>query len=270
MNRLQNKVAIVTGCTSGIGLATARLFAQEGAKVVLAARKDELGEQIAREISDSGGEAMFSHLEVTSEEDWKRTVKQTMETYGALHILVNNAGTNALAAFPNVDRDVWKMVMDVDVTGPMIGIEVCAPCMKASGGGSIVNIGSIGGMHGTFSTAYTTAKWALRGLSQSAAFTYGDWGIRSNTVHPGFIAGTNLTRAISQRAAEGVVSNPMADASYLGRAGETTELAQACLFLASDESSYITGVDLPVDAGCTSGGIYGAQRPMLKKMMKNK
>lgn len=268
MMRLKDKVAIVTGSTSGIGLATAKLFAKEGAKVVLAARKEDVANEIVREIKADGGEAMFVHLEVSDPKEWEDAAKKTMETYGALNILVNNAGVNTPVAFPRIDIDAWNKVMDIDVTGPMVGIQTCAPYMRTSGGGSIINIASLGGMFGTVSTAYSTAKWALRGLSACAAASYGTWGIRSNVVDPGFIAGTNLTNKIQQeQAANNIPSNPLADLSSLERAGTTDELANAVLFLASDESSYVTGVEIPVDGGLNAGGIYAVARKQLQQMM---
>jgi 3alpha(or 20beta)-hydroxysteroid dehydrogenase len=265
--RLENKVAIVTGSTSGIGLATAKLFARQGAKVVLAARKENIAEQIVSDIKAAGGEAFFVHLEVTSLADWQALVAATKKKYGRLDILVNNAGVNTPVSFPKVDYDKWQQVMNVDVTGPMMGIQECAPLMKESGGGSIINIASLGGHYGTISTAYSTAKWALRGLSKCAAATYGDWGIRSNTVSPGFISDTNLTKKIEGRMA-GV--NPMAQMSFLNRTGEPIELANAVLFLASDDSSFVTGQEFTVDGGLDAGGIYAGERPMLKKMLAAK
>lgn len=265
--RLDNKVAVVTGSTSGIGLATAKLFAEEGAKVVLAARKQDIADKIIEEIKLEGGEAIFIKLEVTSKDDWANLVHIVKEEYGKLNILVNNAGTNALTAFPDIDHDIWKQVMDINLNGPMYGIEVCAPLMRDSGGGSIVNIASIGGMYGTASTAYSTSKWALRGLSGSAAYTLAGWGIRSNVICPGFIENTNLTNTIAKVQKELMASNPMADAAFLGRGGRTDELAQAVLFLASDESSYITGIDLPVDGGLYSGGIYSMMSSQFKQIM---
>lgn len=265
--KLENKVAIVTGSTSGIGLATAKLFAQEGAKVILAARKEQVAQQIVDDIQDHGGQATFVHLEVTSPDEWKNVVSVAENKFGRLDILVNNAGVNTPVSFPNVDLKKWQQVMDVDVTGPMMGIQACAPLMKASGGGSIVNIASLGGHYGTVSTAYSTAKWAIRGLSKCAAATYGDWGIRSNTVSPGFISDTNLTKVIEGKMA-GV--NPMAQMSFLNRTGEPSELAAAVLFLASDDSSFVTGQEFTVDGGLDAGGIYAGERPMLKKMMASK
>lgn len=266
--RLKDKVAIVTGSTSGIGLATAKLFAKEGAKVVLAARKEDVANEIVKEIEADGGEAMFVHLEVSDPNEWELAAKKTMETYGALHILVNNAGVNTPVVFPRIDIDAWNKVMDIDVTGPMVGIQTCAPYMKASGGGSIINIASLAGMFGTVGTAYSTAKWALRGLSASAAASYGSWGIRSNVVDPGFIAGTNLTNKIQQGlAANNVSSNPLADLASLERGGTTDELANAVLFLASDESSYVTGIEIPVDGGLYASGIYAVARKQLQQMV---
>jgi NAD(P)-dependent dehydrogenase (short-subunit alcohol dehydrogenase family) len=256
--RLQNKVAIVTGSTSGIGLAIAKLFASEGAKVVLAARKEDIANQVVTEIKADGGEATFMPLEVTKMEDWVNLVNKTHEVYGAIHILVNNAGTNEMCSLPNIDVDQWHKIMDINVTGPMIGIQLCAPVMKASGGGSIVNISSIAGMLGTPSTAYSTSKWALNGLSANAAFSLGSFGIRSNVICPGFIADTNLTNAMPKG-----VKNPIEDIALAGRSGKTSELAQTALFLASDESSYVTGTILPVDGGLTDGGHYAAMRSVI-------
>lgn len=258
--RLKNKVAIVTGSTSGIGLAIAKLFASEGAKVVVAARKEELAKKVVSEIKAEGGEATFIKLEVTDKEQWEDAVKQVKEMYSSLHILVNNAGTNEMCALPHVDLDQWNKIMAINVTGPMMGIQACAPLMKESGGGSIVNISSLAGMQGTPGTAYTTSKWALRGLSASAAYGLSNWGIRSNVICPGFIGNTNMTNAIE---AQSGGQNPLANFALLGRSGETMELAQAALFFASDESSYVTGIDMPVDGGLYDAGVYSIMHSKL-------
>lgn len=263
--RLENKVAIVTGSTSGIGLAIAKLFASEGAKVVIAARKEDVANQIVSEIKADGGEATFIKLEVTDKAQWENVVDQVKEKYGSLHILVNNAGTNELCSLPNIDLDKWQKIMDINVTGPMMGIQLCAPLMKVSGGGSIINISSIAGMLGTPSTAYSTSKWALNGLSANAAFSLGSFGIRSNVICPGFIANTNLTNAMPTGA-----KNPIDDIALLGRSGETKELAGAALFLASDDSSYVTGTIIPVDGGLTDGGHYALMRAQMAMLSGEK
>ena len=174
------------------------------------------------------------------------------ETFGALNILVNNAGSNAPALIPAVDLKVWNEVFAINVTGVLMGIQACAPLMRDSGGGSIINIGSIGGMTGNFSTAYSSSKWALRGLSRSAAYNLADWGIRCNTIQPGFIE-TNMTKPMEGRPE---FAQTMNDAVLLRRAGNAAEIATAALFLASDDSSYVTGVDLPVDGGFSMPGPY--------------
>lgn len=263
--RLKNKVAIVTGSTSGIGLAIAKLFASEGAKVVIAARKEDVANKIVSEIKADGGEATFIKLEVTEKADWENVVNQVKAKYGSLHILVNNAGTNEMCSLPNIDLDKWQKIMNINVTGPLMGMQLCAPLMKESGGGSIVNISSIAGMLGTPSTAYSTSKWALNGLSANAAFSLGNWGIRSNVISPGFIANTNLTNAMPSGG-----KDPIADIALVSRSGQTMELAQAALFLASDESSYVTGVNIPVDGGLTDGGHYLLMRMQMAKMMADK
>lgn len=245
--RLKGKVALITGATGGMGAAEATLFAKEGAAVVLAARKADLANALVKEITDAGGKALFVELDVTNEADWIAAVKKTNETFGALHILVNNAGVNTPAVIPFVDMKVWNAVISTNVTGPLLGIQACAQLMKESGGGSIINIGSTGGLTANFSTAYGTSKWALRGLSGSAAFCLADWGIRSNVIDPGFIE-TNMTKNMPTDSIDDVV--------LLRRIGKADEIAQAALFLASDESSYTTGSEILVDGGFYAPGPY--------------
>ncbi len=257
MNRLRDKVAIVTGSTSGIGEAIARLYAQEGAKVVLAARKEEIAERIVEEIKSEGGEAMFVKLEVSRQEQWLALVEKVKEVYGRMHILVNNAGSNAKCSMPNVDMEKWYQIMDINVTGPMLGMQACAPLIRDSGGGAFVNISSLGGMLAGPGTAYNTSKWAMCGLSRSAAFTYSHWGIRSNCICPGFIDGTNMTKAILTEDTK-ITGTTIGDFAMVGpgRHGTPMELAQAAVFLGSDESSYVNGLEIPVDGGLYSEGVY--------------
>ncbi|WP_407887925.1 SDR family NAD(P)-dependent oxidoreductase [Levilactobacillus sp. N40-8-2] len=264
--RLENKVALVTGATSGIGEAIARLYAAEGAKVLIGGRKEDLGTQITNDIKSQGGEASFIHLEVTEQSNWDNAVTVAQETYGGLDILVNNAGTNAATAFPKVDLVKWNQIMAVNVTGPMMGIETCAPLLKKSGKSAIVNISSLGGMYGTPSTAYSTSKWAMRGLSKNAAYSYADWGIRSNVIEPGFIGGTNMTKAILEKTHGQDVMGAM---TLLGHSGKTSDLAGAALFLASEDSSYVTGIDVPVDGGLYSAGYYGTVKAQLSQQIQS-
>lgn len=173
--RLENKVALITGGYGGMGRASARLFAKEGA---------------------GGGKAHFVELDVVKQDQWDAAVNHVKEQAGALHVLMNIVGSNALVRFPNVDVEEWNKIFETNVTGTLRGIQTCAPLIRESGGGSMVNIGSVAGITGNFSTGYSSSKWALEGLSRSAAYVYADWGIRCNVIQPGWIE-TDLTAAMS-------------------------------------------------------------------------
>lgn len=254
--RLQDKVALITGATGGMGSASSRLFAREGAAVLVAARHSDLADPLVREITEAGGTAAFVPLDVTDEEGWQAAVTQARERFGGLHILMNVVGTNDVVMLPHVDLDKWNKVFEVNVTATMVGIQTCAPLIRDSGGGSIVNIGSVGGMSGTFSTAYSSSKWALEGLSRSAAYLFADWGIRCNVIQPGFIA-TNMTAPMSaDPAMKQLIDAQMNETVLLRRIGRPEEIAATALFLASDESSYITGTDIVVDGGWYSAAAY--------------
>jgi NAD(P)-dependent dehydrogenase (short-subunit alcohol dehydrogenase family) len=190
--RLQSKVALITGGYGGMGRASARLFAQEGATVFVAGRDQQRGDALVAEINDAGGTAHFVKLDVVDQDQWDAAAAQVKEQAGALHVLLNIVGSNALVRFPQVDIDEFNKVFEINVTGTLRGIQTCAPLIKDSGGGSIVNIGSVAGITGNFSTAYSSSKWALEGLSRSAAYVYSDWGIRSNVIQPGWIE-TDMT-----------------------------------------------------------------------------
>jgi NAD(P)-dependent dehydrogenase (short-subunit alcohol dehydrogenase family) len=170
---LEGKVALVTGATGGMGSASARLFARDGAAVLVAARHKELADPVVQEITDAGGKALFVSLEVTEKEQWEAAVEKAKEQVGGLHILMNVVGSNELVMLPDVDLEAWNKVFEINVTATMMGMQTCAPLIRDSGGGAIVNIGSVGGLSETFSTAYSSSKWALEGLSRSAAYFCG-------------------------------------------------------------------------------------------------
>jgi NAD(P)-dependent dehydrogenase (short-subunit alcohol dehydrogenase family) len=254
--RLENNVALITGGYGGMGRASARLFAREGATVFIAGRSRERGEELAVEINGDGGKAHFVELDVVNQEQWDAAVAQVKEKAGALHILMNVVGSNAMVMFPTVDIEEWNKLYETNVTSVVRGIQTCAPLIKESGGGSIVNIGSVAGLCGNIGTAYSSSKWALEGVSRSAAYIYADWGIRANVIQPGWIE-TDLTASmtsnpIMKKMQESMLNNTI----LLRRSGKAEEIANTALFLASDESSYITGTDIVVDGGWFSSAPY--------------
>jgi NAD(P)-dependent dehydrogenase (short-subunit alcohol dehydrogenase family) len=254
--RLERKVALITGGYGGMGRASARLFAKEGATVFIAGRNEERGDALAAEINEAGGKAHFVELDVVKQDQWDGAIVHVKEQAGALHVLMNIVGSNALVRLPKVDIDEWNKIFEINVTGTLRGIQTCAPLIRESGGGSIVNIGSVAGITGNFSTGYSSSKWALEGLSRSAAYLYADWGIRCNVIQPGFIE-TDLTASMSSNPlVKKMASKAMNNTVLLRRSGKAEEIAFTALFLASDESSYITGTDIVVDGGWFSSAPY--------------
>lgn len=246
--RFANKVALITGATGGVGRASAHLFAKEGAAVVIADVDNDAGNALANEIRAVGGKALFVQLDVTDQKQWDEAVKQVKEKFGALHILVNAAETQELSMVTSADLKVWNQVFAVNLVGPLMGIQTCAPLMKESGGGSIVNLGSVAGISGSYSSAYSSTKWGLEGLSRSAAYTLADWKIRSNVVQSGMIAPEIAASDVRNLVDEKTIH----DSILLRRQGKPEEIAYAVLFLASEDSSYITGNDIVVDGGWSS------------------
>jgi NAD(P)-dependent dehydrogenase (short-subunit alcohol dehydrogenase family) len=254
--RLESKVALITGGYGGMGRASARLFAKEGAVVFVAGRSVERGDALVAEINEAGGKAHFVELDVVRQDQWDAAVVQVKDQAGALHVLMNIVGSNAMVRFPSVDIDEWNKIFEINVTGTLRGIQTCAPLIRESGGGSIVNIGSVAGITGNFGTGYSSSKWALEGLSRSAAYIYADWGIRCNVIQPGWIE-TDLTASMSSNpVVKKMQSRAMNNTVLLRRSGKAEEIAFTALFLASDESSYITGTDIVVDGGWFSSAPY--------------
>lgn len=248
--RLENKVALVSGAGSGMGAAIAKLFAEEGASVLVADIWDAGAHETVSAIVEAGGRATFLHTDVTSEDDWATAVASAEEIYGRLDILVNNAGLSSSAFEDPLDLDGWSAIMDVNATGVFLGTRAAIPAMLRAGGGSIVNMSSILGFVGfaTGHPAYSASKGAVRSLTKATANRYGPDGIRVNSVHPGFMPPmrSGNVRESHARRERAVQATP------LRRTGEPIEVAYGVLFLASDEASFVTGTELVIDGGFIS------------------
>jgi NAD(P)-dependent dehydrogenase (short-subunit alcohol dehydrogenase family) len=246
-DRLKGKVALISGGARGQGAVEGKLFAREGAKVVLGDVLEADGLRTAEEIRAEGGDAVFIKLDVTSENDWQRAVDTAVSTYGKLDILVNNAGILQMEGVEDLTQEVWERVTAVNQKGVWLGMKTVAPALRQAGGGSIVNISSISGLIGTgMQTAYQASKGAVRIMTKTAAMEYAKVGIRVNSVHPGPIdtpMTTSLDRELWQMFLNGVP---------LKRAGTSEDIAFGVLYLASDESSFVTGSELVIDGGYTA------------------
>ena len=261
--RLQGKVAIVSGAASGIGAETSRLFAAHGCTVVMCDVQDELGQTVAQEIRDDGGVAEYFHHDVTSEADWTTRIAAAEQAHGKVNILGNIAGisgrppgmvvqtdsTTAGARLLDQSLENWNRIMEVNATGVFLGTKAVIPAMQRAGGGSIINISSICGIVGSFANAaYHASKGAVRIFSKSAAIQYAADQIRVNSIHPGFVD-TPMARP-------GLVGNESGkarmDATPMRRFGKPIDIANGCLYLASDDSSWVTGSELVIDGGMTA------------------
>jgi len=245
MKLLENKVAIITGAGSGIGKATAELFAKEGATVVLSDIDEKNGNDVVKAIGKNGGEGLFVKADSSRAEDSESLVKKTIEKYGALDIAVNNAGIGGpLGATGDYPIDGWRKVIDINLSGVFYGLRYQIPAMIKNGG-SIVNISSILGKAGTkFSPAYVAAKHGVVGLTKAAALEYADKNIRINSVGPGYIKTPLVMNSLDKEALSALV-----DLHPIGRLGESEEIAEIILWLASPKSSFVTGAYFPVDGG---------------------
>jgi 3alpha(or 20beta)-hydroxysteroid dehydrogenase len=256
--QLEGKVALVSGAARGMGAAEARLFASEGAKVLLGDVLDEEGARTAAEIGES---AHFVHLDVTSEDDWVAAVAEAESRFGRLDVLVNNAGILRFGLLEDTSLEDFELVVRVNQTGTFLGMKSAVPALRRAGGGSIVNISSLAGIQGVGgAVAYTASKFAVRGMTKVAALELGSASIRVNSVHPGGVE-TPMTQPLG--------GAPSDDASGfrgspIPRIGRPDEVAHLVLWLASDRSSYCTGSEFVVDGGASAGSIPGPLRRALE------
>ena len=247
--RLEGKVALISGGARGMGAEEARIFAREGAKVIIGDISEDEGKAVKAQIAAAGGQALFVRLDVTKESDWTNAVDQAVSRFGKLDILVNNAGISSRAFTDDTAIDAWDKIMEVNSKGVFLGTRAAVPKMLEAGGGSIINISSIMGLVGSAGghPAYNASKGAVRIFSKAMAVRHGKDDIRVNSVHPGFMPPMASGIAYDQEQRTGSLEQ-----TPLGREGRIEEVANAVLFLASDEASYITGAELAVDGGFTA------------------
>ena len=252
MGRLDGKVALISGAARGMGRAEARLFAAEGAKVAVCDVRDAEGKVVAEEI---GADAIYQHLDVTNADEWAAAVAVTTNAFGKLNVLVNNAGIAEAAPLAELTLDSYRRVTEVNQTGVFLGMRAVVEPMTAAGGGSILNISSIDGMIGmNHIISYVASKWAVRGMTKTAAMELASRGIRVNSIHPGFIH-THLSVEDESHleATHALLDAHTAKLAPMRRTGEPEEIANLALFLASDESSYSTGSEFVADGGLIAG-----------------
>jgi 3alpha(or 20beta)-hydroxysteroid dehydrogenase len=252
MPRLTDKVALITGAAGGQGTAEAELFVREGAAIVLSDIDAAVGERLAKRLTEQGGKALFRVQDVASEEGWKEVVAAALSAFGGLHILVNNAGTIARQGIIDTTLEAWNRTVAVNLTGALLGMKHCAPAIRDSGGGSIVNISSTAGLTAHDDAAYTATKWGLRGLTKTAVLQFSPWNIRVNSIHPGQIADTGFFRSGSEAFAHAARA-----AIPMHRQGTPQECAELVLFLASEEASFISGAEIAIDGGYIAAGLAG-------------
>jgi NAD(P)-dependent dehydrogenase (short-subunit alcohol dehydrogenase family) len=246
MNRLEGRVALVTGAASGIGKATARRLTEEGAAVLLTDVNEALGATTTEELRSAGARVDFLRLDVTSEADWEAAVAKAVEEFGSLDVLVNNAGMGDLAPIEDTSLADWERTIAIDQTGVFLGMKTAATQLKASGHGAVVNISSIFGTSGGFGTspAYHAAKGAVRTLTKNVALHWAAEGVRVNSIHPGFID-TPMADTARGTAFEQV----MIDLTPMGRLGRPEEIAAGVAYLVSDDATFVTGLELYIDGG---------------------
>jgi 3alpha(or 20beta)-hydroxysteroid dehydrogenase len=247
MSRLAGKVAIITGAAQGMGAAHARAFVAQGAKVILGDINVEDGAKLAAEL---GSNAMFVEQNVSQKDDWTRILEQGRDRFGAVNVLVNNAGIiGSIASTIDLAEQEYLRICGINQTGVFLGMQAVLPGMVAAGGGSIVNISSVAGMvaiYGSPNLAYVASKFAVRGMTKQVAVEYGDRNIRVNSVHPGYIKTPMMVAATDENGGAALNQIP------LRRMAESSEVSNLVIFLASDESSFITGTEHVIDGGMTA------------------
>ena len=250
MGRLDGKVAIISGGAKGQGATEARMLAMEGASVVFGDILDEAGRQVEAQIRELGGEVTYVHLDVTSEADWQSAVDTAVSQYGKLNVLVNNAGILIRKTLEETTGEDWDRIMDINAKGVFLGTRAAIPAMRETGGGSIVNISSTAGLVSSpsGSASYTATKGAVRLLTKSTAIQYAREGIRCNSVHPGPIETDMIQDSLDDPAAMELRMQRLP----MGRIGKPEEVAYGVIYLASDESSFVTGSELVIDGGTTA------------------
>ncbi|EAS8534629.1 SDR family oxidoreductase [Salmonella enterica] len=251
MVRLKNKVAFITGAASGIGKATSVLFANEGAKLVISDINEKLLNQTADELREITPDILPVKLDVSNESEWQSAIRQTETRYGCLDILFNNAGIYIIKPLLDTSLEQWNTLMSINVTGVFLGMKHAIPLMRKKRNGSIINASSVAGLNGAAGhTLYGASKGAVRIMTKDVAMEFADDNIRVNSIHPGYIK-TAMAKYASDITHES--EQDLGNKYPLGRLGETTEVAKTVLFLASDDSSYITGCEFVIDGGMTSG-----------------
>ena len=249
MGRVQGKVCLVTGGAAGMGREHVLLLAEEGARIVLTDLNEEAGQATVAQVKGMGGEAIFVKHDVASEDDWLKVVDTAVEAFGKVDVLVNNAGVLALKSIQETTAADWDFVNNINTKGLFFGVKHVLSAMEKAGGGSIINISSIYGIAGApNASAYQASKGAVRIFTKSAAVEYAPYNIRVNSVHPGVIA-TSMTAEIM---ADPAATDAMLGGAIIRRPAEPKEVSWGVLFLATDESSYMTGSELVIDGGYTA------------------